>query len=188
MDTLSDELYFAEKGEYLRYESKKTNLDIQFAEEIYFVQNNQSPIIRRGALFFHTILFSFSLIEIVAMIFLLYKLWFRPIHQDIRPSHHDLVVNEFRTSQTQISSNLSSHLLQSHKQRTLHTNDDEPEDQQQVKINQNVHNWRCTKNSIRRPIALRIEESWDNPLSSSHPLTVSVDVSFNHLPSQHSSV
>ncbi|CAF1464815.1 unnamed protein product, partial [Adineta steineri] len=92
-DILSDELYFAEKGEYLRYSSRQTTVSIQLREEIYFVQNNQSPIIRRGALFFHTLLFSISLIEIFAMFFLLYKLWFHPIHQRIQRSQNDPAEN-----------------------------------------------------------------------------------------------
>jgi len=102
-DILSDESYFAEKGEYLRHASKQTTVNIQFKEEIYFVQNNQSPIIRRGALFFHTVLFSFSLIEMFAMVFLLYKLWFHPIRRHILTSHDDLPDEEFQSSQTQIS-------------------------------------------------------------------------------------
>ena len=87
-DVLSDQSYFAEKGEHLRYASKQTTLHLQLNEEIYFVQNNQSPIIRRGALFFHTVLFMFSLIEIFAMIFLLYKLWFHPLRRRVLLSHH----------------------------------------------------------------------------------------------------
>jgi hypothetical protein len=106
-DTLSDESYFAEKGEYLRYASKQTTINIELEEEIYFVQNNQSPIIRRGALFFRTVLFSFSLIEIFAMIFLLYKLWFHPIRRHIQISHHNQTDEEFQFSNTQISADVS---------------------------------------------------------------------------------
>ena len=107
-DILSDESFFADKGEYLRYSSKQTTVNIQFEEEVYFVQNNQSPIIRRGALFFHTVLFIFSLIEIFAMISLLYKLWFHPIRRHIIKAHNDLLVDEFQSSQTHISIDVSS--------------------------------------------------------------------------------
>ncbi|CAF1503763.1 unnamed protein product [Adineta steineri] len=102
-DILSDELYFAEKGEYLRYSSRQTTVNIQLREEIYFVQNNQSPIIRRGALFFHTLLFSISLIEIFAMFFLLYKLWFYPIHQRIQRSQNDPAEDVLQSSQSHIT-------------------------------------------------------------------------------------
>lgn len=106
-DVISDESYFAEKGEYLRYTSKQTIINVEFKEEIYFVQNNQSPIIRRGALFFHTVLFSFSLIEIFAMVFLLYKLWFYPIRRRIITSYDDLAEDEFQSHETQISIDVS---------------------------------------------------------------------------------
>ncbi|CAF0999541.1 unnamed protein product [Adineta ricciae] len=107
-DVLSDEAYFAEKGEYLRYASEQTTINIEFREEIYFVQNNQSPIIRRGALFFRTILFSFSLIEIFAMAFLLYKLWFHPIRRRILTSRDDPVDDELQMNQAQNDSHVSS--------------------------------------------------------------------------------
>ena len=109
-DILSDESYFAEKGDYLRYSSKQTIIHIRLAEEIYFVQNNQSPIIRRGALFFHTVLFSFSLIEIFAMVFLLYKLWLQPLRRRIIiPDNHGHD-DECQSNRTQISIDVSSFL------------------------------------------------------------------------------
>ncbi|UJR19390.1 hypothetical protein I4U23_022520 [Adineta vaga] len=166
-DILSDELFFAERGEYLRYDSKETTINIQFTEEIYFVQNNQSPIIRRGALFFRTVLFSFSLIEIFAMVFLLYKLWFHPIHRRVSPSHNDLVENELQTSQAQISIDLNS---QSSKFRPLLT----PESANsrfrrdlKLKTYENIENWQRTKNDKKIPLKSEIiVEYVDNPLSS----------------------
>ncbi|UJR19701.1 hypothetical protein I4U23_022835 [Adineta vaga] len=121
-DILSDESYFAENGEYLRYSSQQTTLNIQFNEELYFVQNNQSPIIRRGALFFHTVLFSFSLIEVFGMIFLLYKLWFHPIRRRIRTSHDNLVDIELQSNQTHIATDWNSQLSHSSKMSTVPMN------------------------------------------------------------------
>ncbi|UJR12023.1 hypothetical protein I4U23_016201 [Adineta vaga] len=154
-DILSDESYFAEKGEYLRYASEQLTINIQFTEEIYFVQNNQSPIIRRGALFFRTVLFSFSLIEIFAMIFLLYKLWFHPIHRRILTSDGDLAEDEFQMNQPQISIDTLS--------RTRSANDQYRENQW---TNQNVQKRQRAKVNKKHLIKSGIDEYLDESLSS----------------------
>ncbi|CAM4831912.1 unnamed protein product [Rotaria magnacalcarata] len=79
IDNLSEELYYAKYGEYLRYASDQTTFTIKFKEQNYYVQNNKSPIIRRGAITFHTFMFMFLLIDTIAMLFILYKLWGQPL-------------------------------------------------------------------------------------------------------------
>ncbi|CAF3978164.1 unnamed protein product [Adineta steineri] len=175
IDILSDELYFADKGKYLRYTSEQTTINIQLTEEIYFVQNNQSPIIRRGALFFHTILFSFSLIEVFAMIFLLYKLWFHPIHRRILVPHDNLAEDEFQTNQGQIPIDLNSHLSQSSRLRTSLSKSKSANNGRlrenrrwnlQTKINQNVRKRQRTKDGTRISIDSETIDYSDQPLSS----------------------
>ncbi|CAF1310768.1 unnamed protein product [Adineta steineri] len=171
-DILSDELYFAEKGEYLRYSSKQKTINIHFEEEIYFVQNNQAPIIRRGALFFHTVLFSFSLIEIFAMIFLLYKLWFHPIRRRILTSSDNLAENEF---QSHIAIDLNSQLSQSSKLRTLSTTKSANwRWNRKVKTNQNIQKRQRTKDGAKTSTKSEIVECLDNPLTSPSPLMTSL--------------
>ena len=102
---LSDEHYFEKDGQYLRYVSSGTTFTIRHAEPLYFIENNQSPIIRRYELIFHTFLFVFVIIDIVAMIFVVYKLWCQPflrwllvIRADLpdcvyQLNHRNLVIN-----------------------------------------------------------------------------------------------
>ena len=75
---LSDEHYFKRDGQYLRYTPLITTFNVEFNEEFYFLLNNQSPIVHLYELIFHTFLFNFLIIDIVAMVFVIYKLWCRP--------------------------------------------------------------------------------------------------------------
>jgi hypothetical protein len=71
---LSDQLFFEENGQYLRYLSDRTTFTIQFLEESYFLQNNQKPMIRLTAMTFHTLLFISLIIQSFPSVFLLFKI------------------------------------------------------------------------------------------------------------------
>jgi hypothetical protein len=74
VDDFSDKNYFEKDGQYLRYASLSTTFKLQLKEEFYFLQNNQSPIVRLYQFIFHTFLFIFLVIDIFAMVFVIYKL------------------------------------------------------------------------------------------------------------------
>ena len=104
---LSDEHYFRKDGEYLRYALSQTTFTVRFNEENYFLENNQSPVIRRYELVFHTFLFGFLLVDIFAMIIVVYKLWLRPVLRRLLPSHHCSSEHELQSCQTRISNDVS---------------------------------------------------------------------------------
>ncbi|CAF1661073.1 unnamed protein product, partial [Adineta ricciae] len=189
-DILSDESYFAEKGEYLRYDSKETTIHIQFTEEIYFVQNNQSPIIRRGALFFRTVLFSFSLIEIFAMTFLLYKLWFHPVRRRLLTSHHDLDNNPLQTSQAQISLNLESPSPNLRTPLTLKKANTRFREKwrrnQKTKAYKNAQKRQQINDGVNIPMESQIDTYSDKHFTSAPSVTTTIDVSSNNSLSKHS--
>jgi hypothetical protein len=56
-----------------------TTLSIVLGETPFFVKNTQKPIARRSEIIFHTFLFISACIDLLAMIFLLLKLWFFPL-------------------------------------------------------------------------------------------------------------
>jgi hypothetical protein len=105
IDDLSEELYYAKNGAYLRYDSDQTIFTVMFKEENYFLQNNKSPIIRRGAIIFHTYMFIFLFFDAIAMISVLYKLWIQPLSRrllqscdnhrehEVQSSHPEIVIN-----------------------------------------------------------------------------------------------
>ncbi|CAF4494555.1 unnamed protein product [Rotaria sp. Silwood2] len=107
VDDLSDELYFEKDGQYLRYASHTTKFILRFKEETYFLENIQSPIIRLQALVFHTLLFFSLLIEIVGILFLMFKLCCSPLLRLFLPSFHD---NSFKYDlrMNKIQSNINS--------------------------------------------------------------------------------
>jgi hypothetical protein len=76
---LSDEFVLQQYGQYMRYVNDRTSFVIQLAEESYFLQNNQKPIVRVTALVFHTLLFISLIIEIFAITFLIFKLCIFPM-------------------------------------------------------------------------------------------------------------
>ncbi|CAF3731900.1 unnamed protein product [Rotaria sp. Silwood1] len=106
-DDLSEELYYAKNGEYLRYASDKTMFTVTLDEENYFLQNNQSPIIRYGAITFHTTMFIFLFIDTIAMVFVLYKLWGQPLVQHLLPFCYDHHKHEFQLNHKAMSVNVS---------------------------------------------------------------------------------
>jgi hypothetical protein len=75
----SDEAYYVEFGNYLRYMSSLTILQIGFDEYPFFIKNIQQPIVRTAELIFHGLLFTSLCIELFAFGFLLTKLMIIPI-------------------------------------------------------------------------------------------------------------
>jgi hypothetical protein len=56
-----------------------TTLSIAFRETSFFVENKQEPIARQFEIIFHTILFIGVCIDLLALVFLLLKLWLIPL-------------------------------------------------------------------------------------------------------------
>ncbi|CAF1936970.1 unnamed protein product [Rotaria magnacalcarata] len=108
IDNLSDELYYAKYGEYLRYASDQTTLTVKFKEQNYYVQNNKSPIIRRGAITFHTFMFMFLLIDTIAMLFIIYKLWGQPLMRCLLQLYYKSRKHEFQSNHTETAIGISS--------------------------------------------------------------------------------
>jgi hypothetical protein len=77
--SLSDEPYYVEFGNYLRYTSSLTNIQITVDQHPFFIKNMQQPIVRTAELIFHGLLFTSLCIEIFAFIFLLVKLFIIPL-------------------------------------------------------------------------------------------------------------
>lgn len=111
VDDLSDEHYFRRDGEYLRYTSSETTFTVRFKEEVYFLENNQSPIIRRYELIFHTFLFGFLLIDIFAMIIVVYRLWLQPPLRRLLQFHGCPLEYELQPNQRETSENVSRFTL-----------------------------------------------------------------------------
>ena len=107
-DELSDKILFENYGQYLRYVLNRTKFTVRLAEENYFAQNNQSPIIRRNALIFHTLLFFSLLIEMFTIVFLLYKLCCWPLIRRLLSSHHIFLKHELQQRQTENAIDVSS--------------------------------------------------------------------------------
>jgi hypothetical protein len=77
--SLSDEAYYVEFGNYLRYMSSLTILQVEFDEHPFFIKNIQQPIVRTAELIFHGLLFTSLCIELFAFFFLLIKLIIIPL-------------------------------------------------------------------------------------------------------------
>jgi hypothetical protein len=81
--SLSDEAYYVEFGNYLRYTSSLTVVQVTFDERPFFVKNIQQPIARATELIFHGLLFTSLCIELFAFTFLLIKLFVIPVFRGI---------------------------------------------------------------------------------------------------------
>ena len=95
---LADKHYFKKDGEYLRYTPLVTKFNVKINEEFYFLLNNQSPIVRLYELIFHTFLFNFLVIDIVAMVFVIYKLWCQPPLRRILLQRRNTLKHELQSS------------------------------------------------------------------------------------------
>ena len=77
--SLSDEAYYDEFGNYLRYTSSLTILQVVLDERPFFIKNIQQPIVRTAELIFHGLLFTSLCIELFAFFFLFVKLFIIPL-------------------------------------------------------------------------------------------------------------
>lgn len=82
--SLSDEAYYTEFGNYLRYTSSLTILQVVLDERPFFIKNIQQPIVRTAELIFHGLLFTSLCIELFAFSFLLTKLLIVPLLRSIK--------------------------------------------------------------------------------------------------------
>ncbi|CAF2514012.1 unnamed protein product [Rotaria sp. Silwood2] len=76
---LSDEAYYAEFGNYLRYTTSLTVIQILLDERPFYIKNIQEPIVRAAELVFHGLLFTSLCIELFAFTFVLVKLFLSPL-------------------------------------------------------------------------------------------------------------
>ncbi|CAM4814317.1 unnamed protein product [Rotaria magnacalcarata] len=149
IDNLSDELYYAKYGEYLRYASDQTTFTVKFKEQNYYVQNNKSPIIRRGAITFHTFMFMFLLIDTIAMLFLAYKLWGQPLVRCLLQLCYKSREHEFQSNHTETTIEISSKFI---------TN---------CPTSQDIQQQYCAKNAVKAPEESAIVEYSELPHSLS---------------------
>ncbi|CAF1392870.1 unnamed protein product [Didymodactylos carnosus] len=74
------ESFFSET-EYLYATDTQTNVTIVISETAYFILNEQKPIAKQTEVIFHTLLFTFVILDIFTLIFLLFKLVFIPLFE-----------------------------------------------------------------------------------------------------------
>ncbi|CAM2721535.1 unnamed protein product [Rotaria socialis] len=149
LDNLSEELYYAKYGEYLRYASDQTKFTVKFKEQNYYVQNNKSPIIRRGAITFHTFMFMFLLIDTIAMLFLVYKLWGQPLVRCLLQLCYKSREHEFQSNHAETAIGISSQITTNYP------------------TSQNIQQQYCPKNAVKNPEESTIIEYSELPHSLS---------------------
>ncbi|CAF3390178.1 unnamed protein product [Rotaria socialis] len=76
---LSDEPYYVEFGNYLRYTSSLTVIKIALDERPFYIKNIEQPIVRMAELVFKAMLFTSLCIELFAFAFLIIKLVMIPV-------------------------------------------------------------------------------------------------------------
>jgi hypothetical protein len=111
--SLSDEAYYVEFGNYLRYTSSLTVIQIALDERPFLIKNIQQPIVRTAELIFHGLLFTSLCIELFAFSFLIFKLlivpvlrWFVLLWKKCYHRHHKFDTSDGSTG-TSIRSNHS---------------------------------------------------------------------------------
>ncbi|CAF1443955.1 unnamed protein product [Adineta ricciae] len=77
--SLSDEDYYTDFGNYLRYTSSLTVIQVALDERPFYMKNIQQPIVRTAELTFHGLLFTSLCIELFAFAFLIIKLFIVPL-------------------------------------------------------------------------------------------------------------
>ncbi|UJR22201.1 hypothetical protein I4U23_025265 [Adineta vaga] len=77
--SLSDEDYYTDFGNYLRYTASLTIIQVMLDERPFYMKNIQQPIVRTAELIFHGLLFTSLCIELFAFSFLIIKLYFTPL-------------------------------------------------------------------------------------------------------------
>ncbi|CAF1565342.1 unnamed protein product [Adineta ricciae] len=79
---------FATNKQYVLSSSTITTLTIVVSETPYYVKNIQQPIARKSEVIFRNLLFTVVCLEIFRLVFLLYKLLFKPIYEAIMRKYH----------------------------------------------------------------------------------------------------
>ncbi|CAF1093463.1 unnamed protein product [Adineta ricciae] len=93
---LTDELLFTQKGEHYRYLPMKTSLIVDISESEFFVKNTQEPIARTYEIIFNTILFSMLCLDLLGLLFIVFKMAIRPLIS--------LARKRFRSKRTNLAS------------------------------------------------------------------------------------
>ena len=75
---------FLSNDQYVLSKLTLTTLTIDISETPYYVKNLQQPIARQSEIIFHNLLFTVVCLEIFGLVFLLYKLAFKPIYRGIK--------------------------------------------------------------------------------------------------------
>ena len=71
---ISDKFLYDLHGEYQRYLFTYTFLTIDLGETQFYILNRQDPIVRKGEMIFHNVLFTIAVIELFGFTFLICKL------------------------------------------------------------------------------------------------------------------
>jgi hypothetical protein len=89
-------------AQYIRSKLKSTTLKIEITETSYYVKNLQQPIARHFEIIFRNLLFTVVCLEIFGLLFILYKIVFKPFHRlVIRKCGNDkekIIFNEKQTN------------------------------------------------------------------------------------------
>ncbi|CAF3848829.1 unnamed protein product [Rotaria sordida] len=81
--SLSDEAYYVEFGNYLRYMSSLTIIQVMLDERPFFIKNIEQPIVRTAELIFKSLLFTSLCIELFGFTFLIVKLFIVPLFRSL---------------------------------------------------------------------------------------------------------
>ena len=83
--TVDPNSLFVTNDQYVRTSSQQlTTLTFTTSETPYYVQNTQEPIARQPEIVFRNLLFTIVCLEIFGLVFLLYRLGFKPIYRVIK--------------------------------------------------------------------------------------------------------
>ncbi len=73
-----DEL-FSQETRYTLYQRTYTNITIEISESLFYVSNQQQPIVRESEIIFRNLLFTIVLLELFGLLFLVIKLLINPL-------------------------------------------------------------------------------------------------------------
>ncbi|UJR16886.1 hypothetical protein I4U23_003784 [Adineta vaga] len=77
--SLTDESLFLQKGEFYHYLPTETIVVIDITESEFFMKNTQEPIARTYEITFNTILFSMLCLDLVGLLFIVFKMVIYPV-------------------------------------------------------------------------------------------------------------
>lgn len=106
--SLSDEPYYVEFGNYLRYTTALTIIQVELDERPFYIKNFQRPIVRTAELIFHGLLFTSLCIELFAFSFLLIKLFLVPLLRSLSALGQRCCPSAHRRHEDEQSSNGSN--------------------------------------------------------------------------------